>query len=119
MTAASLCLSVPRAQRTAGIHPFRTFAQRMNSKLPRRSFFQNGNYAALTRIAHARKTQICRFLRGNVPRHTPLTALGRALLAAAPEPKEGWFAPVAGHEDLADYGGLDVVVAFIERRLGG
>jgi hypothetical protein len=34
-------------------------------------------------------------------------------------PKEGWFAPEAGHEDLARYGGLDVAVAFIERRLGG
>jgi fermentation-respiration switch protein FrsA (DUF1100 family) len=44
---------------------------------------------------------------------------GRALLEAARDPKEGWFAPEAGHEDLARYGGLDVVVAFIERRLGG
>ena len=44
---------------------------------------------------------------------------GRTLFNAAPEPKEGWFAPDAGHEDLARYGGLDVVVAFIERRLGG
>jgi len=44
---------------------------------------------------------------------------GRALRDAAPEPKEGWFAPEAGHEDLARYGGLDVVVAFIDRRLGG
>jgi hypothetical protein len=43
----------------------------------------------------------------------------RALLDAAPEPKEGWFAPEAGHEDLARYGSLDVAVAFIERRLGG
>ena len=44
---------------------------------------------------------------------------GRALLEAAPEPKEGWFAPEAGHEDLARYGSLDAVVAFIERRLRG
>jgi len=44
---------------------------------------------------------------------------GRVLLDAAPEPKEGWFAPEAGHEDLARYGSLDVVVAFIERRLRG
>jgi hypothetical protein len=36
-----------------------------------------------------------------------------------PEPKEGWFAPAAGREDLARYDSLDVVVAFIERRLGG
>jgi hypothetical protein len=32
--------------------------------------------------------------------------------------KEGWFAPEAGHEDLARYGSLDVTVAFIECRLG-
>ena len=44
---------------------------------------------------------------------------GRALFDAAPEPKEGWFAPDAGHEDLARYGSLDVAVAFITRRLGG
>jgi fermentation-respiration switch protein FrsA (DUF1100 family) len=44
---------------------------------------------------------------------------GRALFNSAPEPKEGWFAPEAGHENLASYGGLDVAVAFIERRLGG
>ena len=49
----------------------------------------------------------------------PLPCFGRALFDAAPEPKEGWFAPEAGHEDLARYGSLDVVVAFIERRLGG
>jgi hypothetical protein len=42
------------------------------------------------------------------------------VLDAAPEPpKEGWFAPEAGHENLARYGGLDVAVAFIARRLGG
>ena len=44
---------------------------------------------------------------------------GRALFDAAPEPKEGWFAPEAGHENLARYGSLDAVVAFIDRRLGG
>jgi hypothetical protein len=44
---------------------------------------------------------------------------GRALFDAAPELKEGWFAPAAGHEDLASYGSLDAVVAFIDRRLGG
>jgi fermentation-respiration switch protein FrsA (DUF1100 family) len=44
---------------------------------------------------------------------------GRALFNAAPEPKEGWFVPEAGHENLASFGGLDVAVAFINRRLGG
>lgn len=40
-----------------------------------------------------------------------------ALLTAAPEPKEGWFAPEGGHEDLARFGGLDAAIDFIERRL--
>jgi uncharacterized protein len=44
---------------------------------------------------------------------------GRALLDAAPKPKEGWFSPEAGHEDLARFGGLDAVVAFLERRVRG
>ena len=34
------------------------------------------------------------------------------------EPKEGWFATEAGHENLDRYGSLDIVVAFIERRPG-
>jgi uncharacterized protein len=43
---------------------------------------------------------------------------GRALLDAAPGPKQGWFSPHAGHETLAQFGALDVAIAFIERRLG-
>lgn len=42
---------------------------------------------------------------------------GEALLAAANQPKERWFVPHAGHEDLARFGALDAVVAFIERHL--
>jgi hypothetical protein len=42
---------------------------------------------------------------------------GRALLEAASPPKEGWFAPEAGHEDLARFGALEAAVAFIERRV--
>jgi uncharacterized protein len=42
---------------------------------------------------------------------------GEALFAAAPEPKERWFMPHAGHEDLAGFGALDAVFAFIERHL--
>ena len=56
-------------------------------------------------------------LHGERDRVVPIR-YGRALFDAGPEPKEGWFAPEAGHEDLARYGSLDVVVAFIERRLG-
>jgi fermentation-respiration switch protein FrsA (DUF1100 family) len=41
----------------------------------------------------------------------------QALYDAAPEPKEVWFAPEGGHEDLERFGSLDRVVAFIEGRL--
>jgi fermentation-respiration switch protein FrsA (DUF1100 family) len=43
---------------------------------------------------------------------------GRALLAAAPEPKEGWFSPDGGHEDLARFGALDAAFDFVARRVG-
>jgi len=57
-------------------------------------------------------------LHGERDRIVPVR-FGRALFNAAPDPKEGWFVPEAGHEDLARYGGLDAAVAFIERRIGG
>ena len=43
---------------------------------------------------------------------------GRALFDAAPEPKEFWYSPEAGHEDLARFGALDAVIGFLERRRG-
>jgi len=43
--------------------------------------------------------------------------LGRALYAAAPEPKEGWFPAAAGHNDLGANGLVDTVVDFIRRRI--
>jgi uncharacterized protein len=43
---------------------------------------------------------------------------GRALFDAAPEPKEFWFAPEAGHEDLVWFGALEAVRAFLDWRLG-
>jgi fermentation-respiration switch protein FrsA (DUF1100 family) len=56
-------------------------------------------------------------IHGDRDRVVPMR-FGHALLDAAPDPKEGWFGPEAGHEDLAQYGGLDAAIAFIERRLG-
>jgi fermentation-respiration switch protein FrsA (DUF1100 family) len=44
---------------------------------------------------------------------------GRALFDAAPEPKELWLSPDAGHEDLPEFGGLDAAIAFIERAVSG
>lgn len=73
-------------------------------------------FDSVSRIAGVRAPILV--LHGESDRVVPIR-FGRALLDAAPDPKEGWFAPEAGHEDLARYGGLDVVVAFIDHRLGG
>jgi uncharacterized protein len=56
-------------------------------------------------------------LHGGRDRIVPIR-LGRALLAAAPEPKEGWFEPRAEHEDLAEFGALEAAIGFIERLAG-
>ncbi len=42
---------------------------------------------------------------------------GRSLLDRAVAPKEAWFAPQAGHENLAEFGALDAAMEFIGRRL--
>jgi fermentation-respiration switch protein FrsA (DUF1100 family) len=73
-------------------------------------------FDSLSRIGRVKAPLLV--LHGERDRVVPVR-YGRALFDAAPEPKEGWFAPEAGHEDLARYGSLDAVVAFIERRLGG
>jgi hypothetical protein len=56
-------------------------------------------------------------LHGERDRVVPVR-MGRALLAAARAPKEGWFAPGAGHENLARFGALEAAISFIERRVG-
>jgi fermentation-respiration switch protein FrsA (DUF1100 family) len=73
-------------------------------------------FDSLSRIAKVKAPIL--ILHGERDRVVPVR-YGRALLNAAPEPKEGWFVPEGGHENLARYGGLDTAVAFIERRLGG
>ena len=73
-------------------------------------------FDSLSRIGKVRAPIL--ILHGARDRVVPVR-YGRALFDAAPEPKEGWFVPEAGHEDLARYGGLDVAVAFVARRLGG
>ena len=72
-------------------------------------------FDSLSRIGRVKAPLLV--LHGERDRLVPIR-FGRALLDAAPEPKEGWFSPEAGHENLARYGSLDAVVAFIERRLG-
>jgi uncharacterized protein len=56
-------------------------------------------------------------LHGGRDRIVPIR-FGRQLLDAAPQPKEGWFAPEAEHENLAAFGALDAAIAFIERLPG-
>ena len=73
-------------------------------------------FDSLSRIGKVRAPILV--LHGERDRVVPVR-YGRALFDAAPETKEGWFAPEAGHEDLARYGSLDVVVGFINRRLRG
>jgi fermentation-respiration switch protein FrsA (DUF1100 family) len=57
-------------------------------------------------------------LHGDRDRVVPVR-FGHALFDAAPDPKEAWFAPQAGHEDLARFGALEAVVGFLRRRIGG
>lgn len=56
-------------------------------------------------------------LHGERDRVVPIR-FGRVLFAAAPEPKELWVAKEAGHETVAQFGALEAVRSFLERRLG-
>ena len=55
-------------------------------------------------------------LHGGRDRVVPIR-FGRALFAAAPEPKEFWAAENAGHENLAQFGALAAVRGFLDRRI--
>lgn len=44
-------------------------------------------------------------------------AMGRAVFAAANEPKQFWFAPEADHNNLGEAGAFDIVRAFVTDRL--
>ena len=71
-------------------------------------------FDALSRIG--RVTAPILMLQGDRDRVVP-ARFGEALFAAAPEPKERWRAPGAGHEELGPAGALDAVVAVLERRV--
>jgi uncharacterized protein len=71
-------------------------------------------YDSLSRIGQIRAPIL--MLHGTRDGVIPLS-LGEALFAAAPEPKEQWTAPEAGHADLGWFGALDITVAFIERHV--
>jgi len=71
-------------------------------------------FDSLSRIAEVRAPLL--MLQGGRDAVAP-SRFGGALFAAAPEPKERWLVPQAGHEDLAGFGALDAAVAFIERHV--
>ena len=71
-------------------------------------------YDSLSRIGRVRAPVL--MLHGACDGIIP-PSLGDALYAAAPEPKEQWIAPQAGHTDLVRFGALDIAVGFIERRV--
>ena len=70
-------------------------------------------FDALSRIGRIRSPLLV--MHGGRDRVVPIR-FGRALLDAAPPPKEGWFEPRAEHENLATFGALEAAVAFVERR---
>jgi fermentation-respiration switch protein FrsA (DUF1100 family) len=72
-------------------------------------------YDSLSRIG--RVTAPILILRGDRDAVVP-ARFSEALFDAAPEPKESWSAPDAGHVNLDGFGALEIVVAFIERRAG-
>ena len=73
-------------------------------------------FASIDKIARIEAPLL--IVHGEADRVVPVR-LGRALLAAAEEPKEGIFVPAAGHENLFDLGAAEVVLDFLSRRSGG
>ena len=71
-------------------------------------------FDSMSRIA--RVTAPLLILHGERDRVVPVRQ-GRALLAAASAPKEGWFSRDGSHENLIHFGALDAATAFIERRV--
>ena len=78
------------------------------------SWLVSDRYDLLSRIAQVKAPIL--MLHGARDGIIPLR-LGEALFAAAPEPKEQWIAPQAGHADLGWFGALDIAVGFIERHV--
>jgi uncharacterized protein len=44
---------------------------------------------------------------------------GRALYAAAPEPKRSWSTASGGHNDVGRYGGINAAIAFVKQQFAG
>lgn len=87
----------------AGAYPF----------LPVRLLIRD-RYDSVTKIADIGAPVL--IVHGEADRTVPVR-LGRALFAAAREPKQAVFIPGAGHEDLYDFGVAREVLAFLDRHL--
>jgi hypothetical protein len=82
--------------------------------VPAAALLVRDRFDSLSRIG--RVTAPLLVLHGERDRIVPASH-GRALLAAATAPKEGWFCPAGGHKDLIQFGALDTALDFIERRV--
>jgi fermentation-respiration switch protein FrsA (DUF1100 family) len=71
-------------------------------------------YDSLSRVGQVKAPML--FLGGGRDAIVP-PRFSQALYEAAPEPKENWLAPDAGHVNLDGFGALDAVVAVIDRQL--
>ncbi len=71
-------------------------------------------YDSLSRIGRVSAPIL--ILRGDRDAVVP-APFSEALFDAAPEPKESWLAPDAGHMNLDGFGALDAVVSFIEQHM--
>jgi fermentation-respiration switch protein FrsA (DUF1100 family) len=80
------------------------------------SLMLKDRYDSLSRIAQVHAPIL--ILQGERDQVVP-PALGRELFAAAPEPKEFWSSPDAGHDDLFDVGADQAVLDFLRRRVPG
>jgi uncharacterized protein len=72
-------------------------------------------FDSLARISEVKAPIL--ILHGDRDRVVP-ARFGRALFDAAPEPKELWIAPEAGHENLIWFGAFEAAHSFLQRRLG-
>jgi uncharacterized protein len=79
------------------------------------SLLLRDRFDSLSRIGNVKAPIL--LLHGDRDRVVPVR-FGRALFEAASEPKVFWFSPEAGHENLARFGALEAVAAFLERHLG-
>jgi hypothetical protein len=82
--------------------------------VPAAALLVRDRFESLSRIG--RVTAPLLVLHGERDRIVPASH-GRALLAAATAPKEGWFCPAGGHKGLAQHGALDAALDFIGRRV--